>query len=303
MTWVFLALIPPFLFAGCNYIDKLVLSKIFPNSGPGVFILATSIVSACMSLVALAIAPQALHLDASTAIMIALNGVLFMLGIIPYIVALSRANTSEVAPLFQLRHGIVLLLAFLFLGELPTNLQLLGMVVTCLGVLIISFESSTRGGLRSQRVLPLMILASTCLAMYMVMFKRLQLDSGFWPTKFWEYLGEAFFAAGFALSPKTRMALALAWREHRSRMISPLLGTELLNVIGGLVFTYALTLGPAALVSTLAGTHPLVVILFGYVLGRRTVFYRAESVSMSTLVRRVLGALATVVGCVMMGLS
>lgn len=301
MPWYLVALIPSFLFAACNYIDKFVVSKIFPETGAGAFILSTSVVSATMAVIALTLAPEALHVEPMRALAIALLGAVYLLAMIPYIIALSGANTSQVAPLFQLRHGVVLVLAFFILNEFPSASQIIGMVLVCGGVIVVSVDPSKASPLKSLRVPLLMVISSTLLAVYAVMFKYLQLNTGFWPTKFWEYVGETSVALSFAFSPKARVPLVKVWRVYRVKMLLPLGGTELLNVIGVLMYTYALTVGPAALVSTFAGIHPVVVIIYGVILGRSTSLYSAERSSTRQLLTKAIGVIAIMIGCVMMG--
>lgn len=85
------------------------------------------------------------------------------------------------------------------------------------------------------------------------------------------------------------------------RMVFPLGLSECLNVIGLLIFTFALTLGPAALVSTYIVIHPVVVLILGLVLGRCTTLYHSEKLSKQEIATRVAGTLTIVIGCIFMG--
>jgi drug/metabolite transporter (DMT)-like permease len=301
MTWFVLALIPPILFAACNFIDKFVVARVFPNESVGVFIFAASFVTILFAAALIVVDPTVLEVPWAQAILIAANGALYMLALVPYIMALSQASASVVAPLFQLRQGLVLLLGYLFLNEQPTAIQIVGMVAISSGVVLVSSERTEGRSRFRGNVVLLMLLSSTMLGVYTVLFKYLQLESGFWPTKFWEYVGESLVALSFGLSAVNRRRLALAWQQSGSVALIPLMGTEVLNIAGVLLFTYALTLGPIAMVSTVAGIHPLFLFLFGIALARLLPSLGEEALSKEMLLLKGLGTALIVFGCVLIG--
>jgi uncharacterized membrane protein len=225
MTWFILALIPPMLFAACNFIDKYVVSRVFPNESVGVFIFAASFVTVFFACVVALLDPAVFDVPWHKALLIACNGALYMVALVPYIMALTQASASVVAPLFQIRQGLVLLLAYLMLDGLPTIVQVVGMVVVSLGVVLVSSERRDGKPRLQKRVVVLMLFAATMLGVYSVLFKYLQLESGFWPTKFWEYVGESAVALSFGFSAANRRALVTAWNRSGARALFPLLGT------------------------------------------------------------------------------
>jgi hypothetical protein len=93
----------------------------------------------------------------------------------------------------------------------------------------------------------------------------------------------------------------LAWQQSGSVALIPLMGTEVLNIAGVLLFTYALTLGPIAMVSTVAGIHPLFLFLFGIALARLLPSLGEEALSKEMLLLKGLGTALIVFGCVLIG--
>jgi uncharacterized membrane protein len=301
MTWFVLALIPPIFFAACNFIDKFVVARVFPNESVGVFIFAASFVTILFAAAVVVADPMVLEVPWNRAILIAANGALYMIALVPYIMALTQASASVVAPLFQLRQGLVLLLAYLFLHEQPTILQVLGMVSVSGGVVLICSERRQGKAHLRGAVVVLMLLSATMLGIYSVMFKYLELESGFWPSKFWEYVGESAVALAFGLSADNRKRLAIAWQRSGCKPFIPLLGTEVLNITGVLLFTYALTLGPTAMVSTVAGIHPLFLFVFGIILARWYPSLGEQPLSKDVLLLKGLGTAFVVFGCALIG--
>ncbi len=68
-----------------------------------------------------------------------------------------------------------------------------------------------------------------------------------------------------------------------------------------MLFTYALTLGPIAMVSTVVGIHPLFVFLLGLLLARGSSSFRDERVAREVLLVKGVGTVLIVIGCVLIG--
>src|SRR5438105_4863186 len=62
----------------------------------------------------------------------------YVLGTLFWLVALSRLDLSYAYPFASLNYGLVLLVAWIFLGELPSATRLAGVALICLGVCAIA---------------------------------------------------------------------------------------------------------------------------------------------------------------------
>jgi drug/metabolite transporter (DMT)-like permease len=63
---------------------------------------------------------------------------IYFLGVFFWLYALVKVDLSFAYPFSALSYGLVLLLSWLFLGENIPSLRLIGVLVICLGVIIVS---------------------------------------------------------------------------------------------------------------------------------------------------------------------
>ena len=103
MSWFFIALVGPALWAVSNHIDKYLLSRLLKDNGPGALFIFSALASALVAPFVLLAKPAVLSVTAAQALAMGAVGVLGVLGLFFYFFALKkekrrREHSSSIFP-------------------------------------------------------------------------------------------------------------------------------------------------------------------------------------------------------------
>ncbi len=189
MSWFFLALVGPLLYATTNHIDKVLLERYFKVGGVGTLMLFSSLLSALVLPFLLWADPIALQVSMTNVFALGTVGILNVVVLWFYFLALKDDEASVVIVFYQLVPVFGYVLGYLILGESLTKMQLIAMAIIIFGTTIISFEidMDRRFRLRRQTV-AYMLAASFSWALGSVIFKAVALEENVLRSLFWEHL-------------------------------------------------------------------------------------------------------------------
>jgi len=265
MTWFFIALIGPFLYALTNHIDKVLLEKYFKESGVGTLLLFSSLLSA-LALPFLFLAdPTAFSVGAMNILALAFVGILNVAVLWCYLMALKDEEASVAVVFYQLVPVFGYILGYLILDEVLTQMQLIAMAIVIFGTAIVSFEIDTENRFRLRKAtVPLMLGAAFFWALESVIFKAVALEEALWRSLFWEHLMLTLVGIGiFAFVRSYRMHFLTAIRENSRGILSLNVANESLYMLGNIAFSIAYLLAPVALVLLTESYQPLFVFAIG----------------------------------------
>jgi len=277
MTWFFIALIGPLLYAMTNHIDKVLLEKYFKESGVGTLILFSSL----LSILAL---PFLFWADSTVfsvgwfnMSIMALVGTLNMLVLWFYLLAMRDEEASIVIVFYQLVPVFGLILGYFILNETLNKLELIAMAIIILGTTIISFEIDAENKFKLRRqTISLMLAASFCWALGSVIFKFVALEENVWRSLFWEHVVLVIFGIIiFIFKSSYRKSFLSALKNNSKAILSLNVANETLYMVGNLVFAFSYLLAPIALVLLVDSFQPIFVLGIGIFL---TVFFPHVSV-------------------------
>jgi drug/metabolite transporter (DMT)-like permease len=272
MTWFFLALVGPFLYALTNHIDKILLEKYFKEGGVGTLILFSSLLSAlALPLIYLA-DPTVLRVSDLHKLVLAVVGVLNILVLWFYLLALKDEEASVAIVFYQLVPVFRLVLGYFILGETLTRTQLTAMAIILVGTSIISFEIDGENNfkLRGQTI-AFMVAASFFWALGSVIFKAVALEENVLRSLFWEHLMLTLIGIViFIVARGYRAHFLAAIRTNSKAIISLNFANEILYMVGNFAFAFAYMLAPIALVLLAESFQPIFVLAIGIFL---TVFF------------------------------
>lgn len=277
MTWFFIALIGPFLYALTNHIDKILLEKYFKSDGIGTLVLFSSLLSA-IALPFLFFADKTIFdVDNMHIFALAVVGVLNVLVLLCYLLALKNEEASITIVFYQLVPVFGGILGYFILGEVLTQLQILAMMTVILGTTIISFEIDLENKfkLRRKTVLP-MLAASFFWALESVIFKAVALEENLWRSLFWEHLMLVLVGLLiFVFMRSHRIKFLTAIQNNSKAILSLNVGNESLYILGNIVTAFAYLLAPIGLVLLTESFQPIFVLAIGIFL---TIFFPRISV-------------------------
>ena len=297
MNWFLIALIPPALWSATNHLDKYLVSKFFKGSGVGALMVFSSLIGVFLLPIIVVWHPEVLSLTI-TSLLIAINGFLYILAVLPYFYALQKDEASICVPLFQLIPVFSYVLAYLVLGETLTNNQVLGGLLVVAGAIGISLDLSDGKKVKFKKeVFWLMFLSSIIFALNFLFFKYFAIQSSFWYVSFWEYVGFAIFAALLMLFVKPyREQFVTVMKTNKVFVISLNGLNEILNIIAKISFNWASLLTPITVTWIENGFQPFFVFAYRVILTLLFPNIVNENITKKSLVHKILAIAVMFIG-------
>ena len=133
MTWFLIALIGPVLYALTNFIDKLLLEKYFKNGGVGTLVLISSLISVFVLPFIFLLDNTVFSVGYTQILTLAVVGILNVVVIWCYLLALRDEEASIVVVFYQLVPVFGSILGYFILGEVLSQIQLIAMAIIIFG--------------------------------------------------------------------------------------------------------------------------------------------------------------------------
>lgn len=268
MSWFFIALLAPLLWAFTNHIDKLLLEKYFGDNGVGTLMIFSSMIGIVMLPVFFFINPDIFNIGLQNALILLLGGVIAASVLWLYFEALKDEEASIVVVFYQLIPVFAYLFGYIILGEVLTQLELIAMAVIILGTLVVSVEIDAENNFRLRRkTIYLMTLAAALSAFESVIFKFVAVQEDLWISLFWDNAGLGVVGIMLFIFIAHYRKDFLKTLRSKSFPILSLNGlNEGLYVSGNVLFAYTFLLAPVALVLLMNAYQPLFVFAIGVIL-------------------------------------
>lgn len=298
MNWFWIALVAPSIWALANHIDKHVVTKYFKGSDAGAPMIITGAMGLLVIVVIAVLHPAAFHISLRYAVIIAVNGLFYVFGIVPYMYALQKDEASKVVPLFQFTPIFIYILALVFLKESLSLKQIVASLLIILGAFLLSSELNRKSFKIKKVTLGLMTSACFLLAINTVVFKKfITSDVSFWTNIFWTYVGVVLSGVILLVCVKTyRKAIFGVLKTRTYSALGLISFSELISLIARLFFYFAATLAPVALVQTVSGLQPLIVFIYGVLITLFVPRLQAESLLRKHLAQKLVSIFIIVVG-------
>jgi len=265
MSWFFLALIGPFLYAVTNYIDKVLLEKYFKQGGVGTLLIFSSLLTALALPFLYWADPASLSIGPFHAMVLAVVGALHVLVLFFYLKALESEEVSITVVFYQMVPVFAYFLGFLILGEVLTTMQMISMALIILGTSIVSFEVDTENKFKLRtKTIFYMLAASLCWALGSVIFKAVALEEQVIRSLFWEHLMQTLIGICLLVFIDSyRKHFLSAIRDNSKKILSLNVLNEGLYMGGNIIFGFAYLLAPVALVLLAESYQPLFALCIG----------------------------------------
>ncbi|MDQ5913635.1 MAG: hypothetical protein QG623_254 [Patescibacteria group bacterium] len=293
-----LSLVPPALWAASNHFDKYIVSKYFKTIGVGAMMIFSALIGLLVLPVAALFQSNAFSISPVTALLMALNGCLYLVAVQPYLKALKISDASAAVPIFQIIPVISFFLARVVLNETLTNNQIVGGLIIVLGAIVVSFEiqESRKLKLRGD-VLGLMFLSSLIFAANFLLFKVFAIDTDFWTTAFWESVGFIVFGVALLLFAKSyRTDFISVFKRNGKVVVGLNVINEVLNIVAKLVFNYTSLLAALTLAWIAVGFQPVFVLIYSILLAVFFPKISKENVAGKHLVQKLISIAVMLLG-------
>lgn len=304
MSWFFIALIGPFLYAVTNHIDKFILNKYFKAGEVGAVVLFSALFSVVALPIIYFIEPGVFSVSWGSKVGLAVNGSLNIVSLILYLKALRDDETSTVVPFFQTIPIFGFILGYFLLGETVSTKEILASLLILAGTTIISLDLNGGRIKFKKRVVFLMTLSSFLFATIAVVFKMIALDVGFWLSTFWALSGNVLIGVLLFLGIRSyRKQFFKVFSANSAAVLGICSLNELFFITAEGVTTYATLLAPIALVMIVSSSQPIFVFLIGIIL---TLFFPKlgnESMAKNDLAQKILAIGIIAIGAYLLNVA
>lgn len=298
MTWFLIAIIGPILYALTNHIDKILLEKYFKEGGVGTLLLFSSLLSILALPVIYLIEPNLLEISFTNAIFLTVIGILDLLVLFCYFMALKDDEASIVIVFYQLVPVFGLLLGYLILDEMLTQSQLIAMAIIILGTTIISFEVDAENKFRLRKTtIGYMLAAGIFWALEATVFKMVALEENVLQSLFWNSVVLVGFGILLFLFVKNyRMHFLTALKNNSKGILAANVSNEILYMFGNTALAFAALLAPIALILLMESFQAFFVLAIGVIL---TIFFpkiSQEDIHLKNVFQKLLAIIITGIG-------
>jgi drug/metabolite transporter (DMT)-like permease len=263
-----IALAAQILWTCSSYIDRHLVEKRFLSASTGALMLYTAGLAAVVVPVLAAFRPEALHIPASAAAVTVGSGIFTYFGLVIYLYAIKKDDAATVVPLFQMTPVLVLIMSAFIPSERLGVGQAVGAVVVVLGAMALSFDHHGRRRLKLG-LLKLVLAASLLYAFSIVMFKLTAIETDYWASILWYYVGLALSGIfTFAFSRPFRQAFLDSMRRNSASTFGLMTFNETINLVAEFLYHFALVLAPLGLIAVTSGLRPLLMLVIGAILTR-----------------------------------
>lgn len=297
MSWFLIAFTSTLLWSSTNFFDKYLVSKYFQKRGIAVLMIFSALIGLFLLPIIFFIrGGQIFDLPGRDILVLLASGIIYVFAILPYFFALRDEDTSLITPFFQSIPVFSYFLGLIFLSERLTGIQITAALLIILGAVGLSADFTGRKRFFRWRTFGLMMLSSFLYSLNIFFFKFMERGSDFWTTSFWEYSGFSLAALGMLLVARYRREFIANFKANGLPVLGINAANEILNIVAKMIFNFATLLAPLALVWTVNGAQPLVVLIFGIIL---TLFWPKtfkEDISRANLAKKVIFIILIFIG-------
>jgi drug/metabolite transporter (DMT)-like permease len=297
MNWFFIALIGPAIWGVISHIDKFLLSRYFKGGGTGSLLIFSSLIGFLVLPLILFFESDVFAISQIKALLICANGFLYILGMIPYLYALKKDETSVVAALWWLSPIYSYFLGYFFLNENLGGRQIMASFLILAGAIGISLDLKSKKAKFKKDVFGLMALAGFIWSLNVFFFKFFAIQEKFWVVNFWQYLGFTVAALFLLLFVKSyRKQFLSVMRTNRIPVIGLNTLNEVINVVALVATNFASLIAPVALVMVVGALHPFFVLIYGVILALFFPSLTEESMGRRLLIQKTSAVIVMFIG-------
>lgn len=302
MTWFFIALGAPFLWALVNISDQYLVEHYSKGEhGSGGLVLFSSLIGVFVALIIPFFTVGVFSISFIDKLLLISTGGLSIAWIILYLFTLEIEDVSAVVPWFLTVPIFGYILGFVFLGETLTMNQMIGSAIVLLGVAIISIDFTA--GKRNFKWKPVLYMLSACLmiALSGVIFKYVTVGENFWVSSFWEYFGLGIIGLFiYIFVPKYRREFTAMNENGGVRIFILNTLSEFATIVGSLLTNFALVIAPVTMVYLVGSFQPALVLFITLFCTKFFPNIVKENITMRVLVPKIIAIGVMILGSVIL---
>lgn len=293
MNWAFFAFLAAFLWACCNIIDKIVLSKFVKRPMTSIIIYA---IFGLLAVLAIALTQNLDNFSLNEWGLSLLSGTALTMMSISYSYAIRKEDVSRLIPLFGLAPVFIAIVAALFLNEVFPFYKYIAIFLILVGAITIS--TGKIRGFRFNRAFWLMILAAACVACAEITSKYLLQTHDFWSVFVYMRIGVILSVIPFAAKDHTEITKII--NKQRFGLIAFIGLSATLNILAVLFVIVASSKGYVTFVNAITQSQPIFVLLLTILLTYLAPHLLKEEQSIKILSKKLVSIFLVVAGVILL---
>ncbi|MBI4235572.1 EamA family transporter [Candidatus Peregrinibacteria bacterium] len=232
--------------------------------------------------------------------LIILAGTFWTLPAYFYFKSVKFESASTVALLLQMIPLCTLVIAYFFIDESLSGIQLAAFFVILFGGILAAMKIK-KNALHFSKAFWFMLIGCIMWAISNVSFKYFEPDFINFTSAFvYYFFGSSLPALLLLLHPKKLKSTAKSFRKLPASAWSLLLLSRSASLGGSLSLSYAVTLGKASLTTVMMGIQPFFALLFGFLFSIFFKFIPRESLDMKNWAFKILALLIVIFGLILL---
>ncbi|MEK7602990.1 MAG: DMT family transporter [Patescibacteria group bacterium] len=262
MSWFYLALLAPLIYAVVNLVDDNMLRHVYKSPHIGAIVSGLFGGLPILSLLLWPAAGIAFQYSAISVIC----GFLLTLFYYFYFVALDKESPSVVVAFIGSAPILIGALAYIFLGERYTSLQIIGLGIILVSSILLVVNKSEKTHF-SKSLVPLLG-AAVIICIISVLLKYVYERAPFYPVYLWfcagMVLGGIYLWLVLYYSKQTKTTKSL--KKSLRKYFLLFLITEILAITAEFVMSLAISRGPVTVIRSIEGIQPVYILLISLAL-------------------------------------
>lgn len=306
MTWFFVALLAPILFAIVVHLDKYLIARFQTEDNEksvGSLILYSSLFGLIVAgVLGCIFGKEIFEVSTQDIALLSLAGLSGISAVILYLYAMEKDEASVVAPLFQIVPIFGLVFEYFILGITPTLIQIIGsLIIIVAGIVLASELEGFKIKKIKMGVLILMLLSSLFFALIAVLFKFVTVEGGsFWISSFWEYLTWGLVGVLlFIFIRPYRQDFLSSIKKDGKVLFGINISGELINTVANSAKNFAVLFVPVALVYSIEALQPIFIFIFGILITIFAPQISKEDISKKALIQKGIPILFMILGTIL----
>lgn len=293
MVWLIFSLIAVFLWAIINVTDKIVMDKW--TSEPLVPV-TVGVILGLLSSFAILFTKGFGQLTPGLIFMAVISGGFYLLMGYFYYKAVCVEEISRIIPLFYISNILIVVFAAMFLGEILSLVKYLAMFCIFVGAVLISVRK-----LRAPRLDKgtfYMVFAAVSAAISVLLNKYILGHTDYWTVfSLNRFGGFLFLLPIFYINRETILHNLTKTKKVAFGIFSI---TGAINLVAVVLFTIAMSVGLATVVTGLTAIQPMIVLILTVIVGLFVPGFISEDMSRKVLIRKSIAIALVVIGAVLL---
>lgn len=282
LTGILAAFISPMTHSLANIFDAYITGHLFKKVSTAIFY--ANITNILGPVVLLLIGP--VHwLPASVwpyAIVIGLINVVYLF---PYYMALRTVDTSIVAALFSLEKIFIPFWAYFIVHEVVQPSQYLGLGIIIIASIILNVQNPKK--IKLNQGFWLMLFTAVILSFEDTFYKRILLETDWISAAFWSAMLTFIIRWGILFSKSARLEIIKDFPIYKANF-PKFCFIEIFDQLGNLGPVFALSLIPVLVQTSISSTQPIFVMFYGWLLTKLFKHQFKENLSLSQTIKKLI---------------